>query len=58
MPADPELHGLVLRHIERRRRDGLRRAVEQSLAHRLLGAEDHRRTEPGPPRQPLPEGRH
>ncbi|AXL89195.1 hypothetical protein C4J65_13420 [Streptomyces sp. CB09001] len=37
--AHPELRGLVLRHIERRRREGLRQAAEHSLRHRLLGGD-------------------
>ncbi|WP_330293501.1 hypothetical protein [Streptomyces sp. NBC_00576] len=40
MPTDdPDVRRLVLGHIERRRRNGLREAVERSLAQRLLGGE-------------------
>lgn len=37
--AIPEVRTLVLRHMERLRRDGLRQAMENSLGHRLMGSD-------------------
>ncbi|MEU2834132.1 hypothetical protein ABZ667_36695 [Streptomyces lavendulae] len=47
---DPELIRLIERYVARRRRERLRRAVERSLAERLLGeAQPHGRHGSQPP---------
>ncbi len=46
---DPELIRVIEQYVARRRRDRLRRAVEQSLAQRLLG---EARPEAAPGRPP------